>query len=62
MYPEERETKESLAILRQFAYEGPLEHSVARQMAASWKTRQKGRLEDRDEQLAEIDEVGPLGF
>jgi putative SOS response-associated peptidase YedK len=62
MKPGERDPKESLAILREFAYERPFEYHVARQMAASWKSRQKGRLADRDEQLAAIEETGRLGI
>jgi hypothetical protein len=56
-----RDPKESLAILREYAYEPPLEYRVERHMAASWKGRQKARLADRDEQLAAISESGPLG-
>jgi putative SOS response-associated peptidase YedK len=62
MEPGARDAKESLAVLREYAYEPPLEHTVARHMAASWKSRQKARLVDRDEQVAAIDETGPLGF
>jgi hypothetical protein len=62
MKPGKREPKESLAILRDYAHEPPLEYRVERQMVASWKSRQKDRLADRDEQLAEIDQTGlPLG-
>jgi hypothetical protein len=52
----------SLAVLCEFAYEPPLEYRVERQMAASWKSRQKDRLADRDEQLAAISNSGPIGF
>jgi putative SOS response-associated peptidase YedK len=62
MKPFARDPKESLAILREFAYEQPFEYRVERQMAASWKNRQKARLVDRDEQLAKINETGPLGY
>jgi putative SOS response-associated peptidase YedK len=62
MDPHARDPKESLAILRKYAHEPPLSYTLARHMAASWKSRQKGRLADRDEQLAAIDETGPLGF
>ena len=62
MKPGVRDPKESLAILREFAYERPFHHKLAREMAPSWKTRQKARLADRGEQLAAIDETGPLGF
>ena len=62
MEPRVRDVKESLAVLHEFAYERPIRHQLARQMAASWKSRQKARLEDRDEQLAAIEETGPLGY
>lgn len=62
MEPRVRDAKESLAILREFAYERPFNHKLARQMAASWTSRQKARLGDRDEQLAAISETGPLGY
>jgi hypothetical protein len=62
MKPGKRESEESLAILREFAYARPLEYRMERQMAASWKGRQKDHLADRDEQLAALDETGPLGF
>ena len=61
MKPGVRDPQESLAVLREFAYEQPFHHKLAREMAPSWKTRQKARLADRDEQLAAIDETGPLG-
>jgi hypothetical protein len=32
-----------------------------RNLAASWKSRQKARLAERDKQLAEVEETGPLG-
>jgi putative SOS response-associated peptidase YedK len=63
MKPVKRDPKESLAILREYAHEPLLEYRVERQMAASWKYRQKDRLADRDEQLAQIDQTGlPLGI
>jgi hypothetical protein len=62
MEPRARDAKESLAILREFAYERPFEYHVARQMAASWKRRQKDRLADRVNQLAAIEETGRLGI
>lgn len=62
MDPELREAKDSLAILRKFVFEGPFEYTEARKMAPIWKTRQKARLLDRDEQLSEVDKTGPLGF
>jgi hypothetical protein len=62
MEPSKRDPKDSLALLREFAYEPELQYEVVRQMAASWKGRQKGRLADRDEQLTAIGETGPLGF
>lgn len=62
MEPGNRDAKESLAVLREFVHEPPLEYEVARQMAASWKSRQASRLAERDKQLAAIEEAGPLGF
>jgi putative SOS response-associated peptidase YedK len=61
MAPGTRDAKDSLAVLREHADEPPLEYKVARQMAASWKSRQKARLSERDKQLAAIEETGPLG-
>ena len=57
-----RDAKESLAILQEFAYEPPLEYRVDSEMAATWKTRKKDRVADRDEQQTAIDEIGPLGY
>jgi putative SOS response-associated peptidase YedK len=62
MEPGERDPKDSLAILRKYAYERPFEYETAREMAASWKSRQKARLTDRDEQLEDIGKTGRLGF
>jgi len=62
MNPESRSSDESLEILREHAAEPNLQVDVARDMAASWTKRQKGNVKKRDEQLAEIDTVGPLGF
>ena len=62
MEPGKRDAKESLAILREYAHEPPLEYKVARQMAASWKSRQKVRLAERDKQLAAIEATGRIGF
>ena len=62
MDPHARDANESLAILREYAYEPPLEYRVERQMAASWKSRPKDRVADQEEQLAAISETGPLGF
>ena len=61
MKPGKRDARESLAILREFAHEPPLEYHLGRQMTASWKSRQKARLAERNKQLAAIDEAGPLG-
>lgn len=44
MEPRVRDAQESLAILRKFAYERPFLYQLARQMAPSWKSRQKARL------------------
>src|SRR4029079_19171514 len=62
MQPGERDPKESLAILREHIYERPFSYSLAREMAASWKSRQKPRLADRDQQAEDIGTTGPLGF
>lgn len=62
MEPGERDADESLAILRQYAFERPLEYRLARHMAASWKGRQKARLAERDKQLKAVEQTGPLGF
>lgn len=43
----------SKSFKREFAYERPFHDQLARQMAASWKSGQKARLEDRDQQLAQ---------
>ena len=59
--PGKRDALDSLSILREHAHEPPLEYKVARHMAASWKSRQKARLAERDKQLAAIEESGPLG-
>ena len=62
MDPEPREPKESVTILRANAYEPDLTYEVAREMAPSWTSRQKGRVKKRDEQLADIEKTGlPLG-
>jgi putative SOS response-associated peptidase YedK len=62
MRPGERDPKESLAVLREYAYEKPFEYTLAREMAASWTKRQKDRLADRDQQVEDIGTTGPLGF
>ncbi len=48
MEPGERDPKDSLAILKEYVYEKPFEFTLAREMAASWKSRQKARLAERD--------------
>lgn len=62
MEPGERDAKDSLAILRDHVYERPFTYELAREMATSWKSRQKARIADRDQQLEDIGETGPLGF
>ena len=62
MEPRKRDVDESLAILREYAQEPALSYELARHMAASWTSRQKARLADRDEQLIAINDVGRLGF
>ncbi|MCM2372381.1 SOS response-associated peptidase family protein [Aporhodopirellula aestuarii] len=52
----------SLEVLRDYAYEPPLTHQVDREMAASWVKRKSANLKKRDEQLADIETTGPLGF
>lgn len=58
----EREIGLSKQILQQFAYDPPLSYTVARSMVPAWKSRQQDHLAKRDEQLAAIDEHGPLGY
>jgi putative SOS response-associated peptidase YedK len=60
--PGERDPDNSLAVLRQYAFDGPFEYRFERHMAASWKGRQKARLAERDKQQAAIEETGPLGI
>jgi putative SOS response-associated peptidase YedK len=62
MEPGKRAPKDSLAVLQEFVHEPLLEYQLARQMAASWKSRQKARLAERNKQLAGIEETGSLGF
>lgn len=57
-----RPAEQSLAVLREFAYEPSLTHQVDREMAASWVKRKNANLKKRDEQLADIEKTGPLGF
>ncbi|MFG0254150.1 MAG: SOS response-associated peptidase family protein [Rhodopirellula sp. JB053] len=57
-----RSADQSIEVLREFAYEPPLTHRVDRQMAASWTKRKSANLKKRDEQLADIEKIGPLGF
>lgn len=57
-----RSADESVEVLREFADDPTLNYEVDRHMAASWTKRKTGNLKQRDEQLAEIAETGPLGF
>jgi putative SOS response-associated peptidase YedK len=57
-----RESAESIEVLREYADEPSLTVEIERQMAASWVKRQKANLSNRDEQIAEIEKLGPLGF
>ncbi len=57
-----RESAESIEVLREYADEPPLIVHTDRQMAASWVKRQQTNLDKREEQLAEIEKLGPLGF
>ncbi len=52
----------SLDVLRQYADEPILEPSVAREMVESWTKRKSANVKKRDEQLADIEATGPLGF
>lgn len=62
MEPGDRDHEDSKAILREYADEPELTYVVAREMAPSWKSRHKGRIKQRDEQLAAMEETGePLG-
>lgn len=58
MEPREQKPKELIELLHQHADEPALAYRVDREMAAAWKSRQKGNLVKRDEQLAEIDQMG----
>ena len=62
MEPGDRDAEDSLSLLRKYTHKPPLEYRVERQMAASWKGRQKARLAERDKQQAAIEESGLLGF
>lgn len=57
-----RPLQDSLTVLKQHSVEPHLSVTVARQMASAWKKRQSGNIAKRDEQLAAIDETGPLGI
>ena len=57
-----RPLQDSLAILKQHAFEPELSATVARQMAPTWTKRQSGNVAKRDEQLTAIEETGPLGI
>lgn len=57
-----RPLQDSLTILKQHAFEPELSVTVARQMAPTWTKRQSENIAKRDEQLAAIEETGPLGI
>ncbi|PHQ31564.1 SOS response-associated peptidase [Rhodopirellula bahusiensis] len=57
-----RPLEESLVVLKQLAFEPDLSVTVARQMAPAWTKRQSSNVAKRDEQLAAIEESGPLGI
>lgn len=54
-------TAESLSTLRRYAAEPDLTYKHSRNMAESWKSRQKSKLKARDEQLEAIEKSGALG-
>jgi putative SOS response-associated peptidase YedK len=58
----EREPNDSKSILREYSVEPQLQYSIARHMADSWTKRRSAKLKQRDEQLAEIEKAGQLGF
>ncbi len=62
MEPVARDSKESLAILREYVYEPSFSLETVRHLAESWTKRQADRIADRDEQIAAIEETGRLGF
>lgn len=57
-----RSADELIEVLRQFAATPDLNCEVDRHMAASWTKRKAANLKQRDEQLAEMEQTGPLGF
>ncbi len=57
-----RGAEDSIEVLREFADDPPLTCQIDRHMAASWIKRKSANLKKRDQQLAEINEIGPLGF
>ncbi|MFG0264196.1 MAG: SOS response-associated peptidase [Rhodopirellula sp. JB055] len=57
-----RPLADSLAVLKQNAFEPELSVTVARQMAPTWTKRQSSNVAKRDEQLAAIEETGSLGI
>ena len=61
MRPEQRTIEDCVRILHDSVFEPRLDYEVVREMAPSWKSRQKKRLAERDKQLAEINANGALG-
>ncbi|TWT74287.1 SOS response-associated peptidase family protein [Allorhodopirellula solitaria] len=57
-----RPPDESIEVLREYADDPPLVFQTDRQMAASWTKRRAAKLQSRDDQLAEIEQTGPLGI
>lgn len=57
-----RSADESIEVLRRFAAAPDLKCEVDRHMAASWTKRKATNLKQRDEQLIEIQQTGPMGF
>ena len=60
--PQPRSIEQCKDVLRKFAVDPELDFVVAKEMAASWKSRRKKNLEKRDQELAGIKTNGPLGI
>lgn len=62
MQRESRPLSNSLDILREHAIEPNLTTRIAREMAAAWVKRQSGQIAKRDQQVAAVEQTGPLGL